>query len=137
MLFDNSCPVQIYRSPTFTRFPCGNSRTIAQPKNCFVVVKSFNAKMPRLSENERNQALGMVRANMSIRQVARHFHCHSSTVSRLLNRVQQTGTTRDRPRPGAPRVTTQRQDNFIRAQHLRHRFLSATATARLIRGRHR
>ena len=36
--------------------------------------------MPRLSENERNRALGMVRANVKIRRVARHFRCHPSTI---------------------------------------------------------
>ena len=36
--------------------------------------------MPRLSENERSRALGMVEANISIYRVARHFRCHPSTI---------------------------------------------------------
>ena len=36
--------------------------------------------MPRLNENERNRALGMVEAKVSIHRVARHFHCHPSTI---------------------------------------------------------
>ena len=54
--------------------------------------------MPRRNENELNQALGMLSANVSVRQVARRFRCRPSTVSRRMNRVQQTGVTRDRPK---------------------------------------
>jgi hypothetical protein len=39
--------------------------------------------MPRLSNNDRNQALGMLRAGISTREVARLFNCHQSTVVRL------------------------------------------------------
>ena len=92
--------------------------------------------MPRLSDQERNQALGMLRAGMSTHQVAAQLNCNQSTVSRLQTRFQQTGTTRDRPRPGQPRVTTRRQDVFIRTQHLRRRFQQAEFTARTLRGRH-
>jgi IS30 family transposase len=39
--------------------------------------------MPRLSNNDRNQALCMLRAGISTREVARLFNCHQSTVVRL------------------------------------------------------
>jgi hypothetical protein len=64
--------------------------------------------MPRLSNNDRNQALGMLRA----------------------------GNVSDRPRPGQPRVTTDQQDRHIRLQHLRSRFKTAASTARETPGRH-
>ena len=40
----------------------------------------------------------------------------------------------DRPRPGAPRVTSVRQDNFIRQRHLRDRYVTAECTALTING---
>ena len=56
--------------------------------------------MPRSSNAERNQAVGMLQAGQSKRQVAsqvaRHFHCSPSTVSRL----QQ-----DNARPHTARIT--------------------------------
>jgi IS30 family transposase len=62
--------------------------------------------MPRLSNNDRNQALGMLRAGISTREVARLFNCHQSTVVRLRQMFQTTNNMSDRPQPGQPRVTT-------------------------------
>ena len=58
--------------------------------------------MPRLSENERNRAVGLLHAGISIRAVARQFNCHHSTITRLNARFRQTGSTPDRQRPGQP-----------------------------------
>ena len=92
--------------------------------------------MPRLSNNDRNQALGMLRAGISTREVARLFNCHQSTVVRLRQRFQTTNNVSDRPRPGQPRVTTDQQDRHIRLQHLHNRFKTAASTARETQGRH-
>ena len=70
--------------------------------------------MPRLSNNDRNQALGMLRAGISTREVTRLFNFHQSTVVRLRQRFQTTNNVSDRPRPGQPRVTTDQQDRHIR-----------------------
>ena len=86
--------------------------------------------MPRLSENERNQAIGMLAGGMSARVVARRFGCCRKTIDRLAARYQQTGAVHDRQRPGRPRVTTARADRFITLTHLRQRQLAATVTAR-------
>ena len=85
--------------------------------------------MPRLSNAERNQAVGMLQAGQSKRQVARHFHCSPSTVSRLWQRYLETDSVDDRPRPGREKVTTPEQDQYIVTQHLRDRFRTATQTA--------
>lgn len=91
--------------------------------------------MPRLTENQRNEAMGMSRAGMSTRAIARHFNCHQSTIVRLVERVRVTGSTRDRQRPGPQRVTTQAQDRYIRVTHLRDRFRPATRTGAAVVGR--
>jgi hypothetical protein len=62
--------------------------------------------------------------------VANNFNCNHSTIVRLRQRFLATNTVADRSRPGAPRVTTQAQDQMIRLQHLRERFRTATVTAR-------
>lgn len=87
-------------------------------------------KMPRLNNDQRNRALGMLDAGSSVREVARAFHVHHTTVYRLTQRVRDTGAVGDHPRPGAPRVTTPHQDQAIRLQHLRNRFQTAASTAR-------
>ena len=70
-------------------------------------------------------------------QVARRFNVSRSTIARLVQRVRATGTFADRPRSGAPRVTSVRQDNYIRQRHLRDRFLMAESTSRLVIGNRR
>ena len=91
--------------------------------------------MPRLSNTERERAIGMLTCGRSTLNVARTFNVHPTTINRLQRRLAETGTTADRPRPGAPRVTTPADDNRIRLSHLRNRFRMATQTAREIPGR--
>ena len=67
-------------------------------------------------------AMGMLDGGMSCRQVARHFGCSPSTITRLLQRHRETGSVNDRPRSGSERVTTPDQDRYIVLQHLRDRF---------------
>ena len=69
----------------------------------------------------------------SARDVARHFQRHESTISRLLNRFQQTGNVVDGPRSGRPRKTTPRKDCFLTTSSRRNRFLSSRKLARLLR----
>ena len=80
--------------------------------------------MPRLNNNERNQA----NAGMSATVVLRHFRCTRKTIERLRRRFRVTGNVADLPRSGRPRVTTAADDRYIVLQHLRNRCLTATAT---------
>ena len=91
--------------------------------------------MPRLRQNEREQAVGMLLAGMAQTQIANHFNVSRMTIYRLMIRLRDTGNTSDRPRSGRPRVTTLRQDRHIRFIHLRNRFVTAVHTARLTPGR--
>lgn len=86
--------------------------------------------MPRLSENERNQAIGLLLGGWTAVAVAGHFGCSRQTIQNLLSRYVATGTVRDRQRPGRARATTLRTDRVITLTHLRNRFLPATVTAR-------
>ena len=78
-----------------------------------------SAAMPRLSQNDRERAVGMLMARTPYAQVARRFRVYRSTIQRLQTRLQQTGSTHDRPRSGQPCVTTPVQDRHIRVMHLR------------------
>ena len=64
--------------------------------------------MPGMIENDRLRAIGMLEAGMSQSNVARQFGVHINTVNALWRRYQQTGTVRDRPRSGRPRVMSRR-----------------------------
>ena len=92
--------------------------------------------MPRLSRDQRNQALGLAQGGVSYSEIARRMQCSRTAIRRLIQREEETGTVNDRPRPGRQRVTTPAQDRHIRLQHLRNRFQTATQTARETIGVH-
>ena len=86
--------------------------------------------MPRLNNDERNQAISMLNAGMSATVVWRHFGCTRNTIKRLRRRFFVTGNVADRPQSGRPSVTTATDDRYIVLQHLRNRRLTAAATGR-------
>ena len=94
-----------------------------------------NVTIGRLSAVQREQAIGILRGHLSKSTVARRMNVHPSTIGRLEERFRTTGRTRDRPRTGQPRVTTQRQDAFLRQLHLRNHFLTPSASSRQVVGR--
>ena len=80
--------------------------------------------MPRLDPATRNIAIGRLQAGESQHGVARTLNANKSTISRLWNIFQQTGSTNDR----------QRSDRYIRVFHLRNRTVAASTTASGIPG---
>ena len=86
-------------------------------------------EMPRLSNEEQNRAIWRLDGGQSVTVVARAFGCSRQTINNLRTRLHQTGSVADRPRPGSQRVTSQREDRYIRLRHLRDRFATATSTS--------
>ena len=91
--------------------------------------------MPRLSLRDRDHALGQLVAGWHADDVAADFGYHVSTIYRMLERHRVTGDDSDCRRSGRPRVTSVRQDRFIRLTHLRNRFQSAAVTLRGLNNR--
>ena len=85
--------------------------------------------MPRLNEAERNQILGML-INSRLKDVCERFNVSKQAVINLKNKVQQTGSVKDRQRSGRPKVTNEVDDRRIYLNHLRNRFLTAADTGR-------
>jgi transposase len=73
--------------------------------------------MPRLRQNDRERAVGMVQAGMTHQAVADHFNVSRITISRLMIHLRQTGRTNDSPCNGRLHVTSQRQDRKFRSVH--------------------
>ena len=84
--------------------------------------------MPRLSNDERNQAIWMPNAGMSATVVSRHFGCTRKTIERSWRRFSDTENVADRPGSGRPSVTTAADDRYVVLQHLRNRRLTAAET---------
>ena len=52
-------------------------------------------KMLRLRQNEKEQAVGMLRAGMAQTQIVNHFHVSKMTIYRLMIPLRDTGYTSD------------------------------------------
>ena len=85
--------------------------------------------MWRLDPTTRNVGIGRFQAGQSQNDVARTLNVNLSTISRLWNRLQQTGSSNDRPRSGRPCITTPGKDRYIWVFHLRNRTVFASTTA--------
>ena len=88
--------------------------------------------MPRLRRIDRERAVGMVQARMTHQAVADHYNVSRITISRLVIRLRQTGSTNDRHRNDIPRVTSQRQDKHLRLIHFRNRMLRTLPVEHLV-----
>ena len=86
--------------------------------------------MARLCDNERSEAIGMLRAGMTHMTVARHFGCSRQTVHNFERRYTVSGTIDDLPKTDRPRILTPRQDAYIQVTPMRNRFLTASGTAK-------
>ena len=92
---------------------------------------------PRLSENERNQAIGMLAGGMSASVIARRFGCCRKTSDRLAARYQQTGAIHDRQRPGRPRlepIVTLRWRTYVNVNWQPKSLLGNTVSSELEKG---
>ena len=95
-----------------------------------LISQRLSLYMPRLNQNQRIQALTMLARGDKVSNVSRAFGCHTNRIIRLRQRFQQTGGMAYRRRPGRPRVANLQTDRFVTLTHLRHRFQTATSSAR-------
>jgi hypothetical protein len=65
--------------------------------------------MPKLDIATRNIVIGRHQVSELQNTFARFYNVHRSTISRLLQRYQQSGSTADRQRSGRPRTN---DDNY-------------------------
>ena len=80
---------------------------------------------------------GMLYGGATQADVADRFGLHRHTPRSRWTCYQDTGLAYDRLRSGRPRVTSQRQDAYIRVVHFRNRYETAGATAQTIPRLHR
>ena len=92
--------------------------------------------LPRILNNLRERAIGMLDAITSTEHVAKHIMWSSRAIRNLRVRFRTTGNTNDLSRRGRLLLTTRGQDSSIMNKHLRNIFQTATATAANTPGLH-
>ena len=81
----------------------------------------------KLSTFDKTRAIAWIQDGVAKAEVARRLGVHHSIIIRLHQRFRATNSVEERPRSGAPRKTTPREDRFIERQALlRH---DATSTS--------
>ncbi|GFR65509.1 transposable element Tc1 transposase [Elysia marginata] len=83
--------------------------------------------MSHLSEIDRYRALGLFQAGLPISEVSLRMNLKKTTIFRVRQRLHETDTVSDRLRCGRPTCTTKRQDRNLVRNHMKNRFLSASA----------
>ena len=109
-------------------------------KNIIIIIFFFSVffifDMPRIPQNLRKRATGMLNAGVTMNAVAMNTGCPTRAVRHLRQRFQETGRTEDRPCSGRPCVTTRGQDRYNRNIHKCNRFQTASATSANTHGTH-
>ena len=79
-------------------------------------------KVANLSHEKRAQIVALAATGLSQQRIAHQISCSQSSVSKAIQRFRESGSNVDRPRSGAPRVSTARDDAYLchRARRLRH-----------------
>ena len=90
-------------------------------------------RQPGMTFEQLERAIGMLTTGMLARDVAQHFQCLESTISRPLNRFQQSRNVADQPRSGRPGKTTLQEDRFLTTSSRHNRFLYSQKLGRLLR----
>ena len=76
----------------------------------------------RLSNDQRNQIIGVLKAGSTVNDIAHHFGCSRQTIHNLINRYNITGSVIVHARLGRTRVTTLRHYRVNTLIHPRNRF---------------
>mgnify|MGYP001599841384 CR=1 FL=1 len=84
-----------------------------------ISISSKSLSMGRLTVTQREVSRALLDQGVGPVQIAAQMGCDPSTIRRIRQRVAQTGSTADRPRPGRRRVTTRRQDRQIQRENMR------------------
>ena len=91
-------------------------------KKQFIVTKRLHLATARLSKDQRNQIIGVLKAGSTVNDIAHHFGCSRQTVHNLMRLYNSSGSFRVRARRGRARVTTLRHFHVNTFSNLRSRF---------------
>lgn len=85
------------------------------------------------STEQRHRIIVLHEEGYSFTEIAKRVKCHRTTVSRVIEKYQKTGSVVDRQRPGRPRKSTVRQDRALLRISKADRRLTSTRLTRIWR----
>ena len=91
-------------------------------KKQFIVTKRLHLVTARLSKDQRNQVIDVLKVGSTVNDITHHFGCSRQTIHYLMNRYNRTGYVRARARPDRARVTTLRPYHVNTLTHPRNHF---------------
>ena len=77
-------------------------------KKQLIVTKHFHLVTARLSKDQWNQVVDVLKEGSTVNDITHHFGCSTQTIHYLMNWYNRTGYVRVRAWPGRARVTTLR-----------------------------
>ena len=80
-------------------------------------------RAPKLNPMDRAWAIGQIEAGATQREVALQFGVHHTSIGRLVQKFEATGSVEDLARSGRPRATTVAQDAFVTRTMTQNRFM--------------
>ena len=91
-------------------------------KKQFIDTKRLHLATARLSKDQRNQIIGVLKVGSMVNDITHHFGCSRQTVHNLMNQYNSSGAVRVRAKPGRTRVTTLRSSHVNTFTHSRCHF---------------
>ena len=86
------------------------------------MTKRFNLVTARLSKDQRNQVIGVLKAGSTVNDIAHHFGCSRQTFHYHIKPYNKTEYVKVGAKPGSARVTTLRPFRLNTLTHPRNRF---------------
>jgi len=90
-------------------------------------MKAWN--ISNVNESDRIQGLTLLASGQSVVDIACTLNCNRKTMISLMERLNTTGSIKDKPSSGRLKVTNVRTDQAITSAHVRNPLRTATSTA--------
>ena len=95
------------------------------------IILQLHVIIPRLDNENKNQAVGMFLSGSSRNAIVRRFRCHLFAITRTVGGYNRRSRgVLDGPRPDRTCVTTQWEEVQLMVMHFRFRFIAANISAR-------
>ena len=80
--------------------------------------------MVSFSIEKRSEIIGAVKFEIPFNEIAIRYHTETRTVKAIWDKYRQTGTVKDKPRSGRPKITNARTNRTIVREHTKNLYVT-------------